>query len=444
MEQIIASLENALSQQCGTQTPGYALAAFKQGETCHLAGGRAKLARVQDNTIHTTFDAGSIAKTLTGLSISLLEEEGKLSIDRSVRDYVPQLPGFASGVTLQHLLAHESGLHNYSTLLYYMAGWHQHAPPSPDDVLRTIARTPGLKRSPGTQYEYADTNYFLLARVIECVCEMPFGAFVKERIFRPLGMEDSYCTDATSNQEGAAEGYVSYPIALRSPFELRSNLSEGEFHPVGLCYRHVGAEGFRTSAHDLLRLGRELLSPSAISADILTRALTPHRIRDDGLGYGYGLNVGTYLGLQFLGHDGQIEGFTASLSVFPEHDLVIACLTNWMDLGAWSCRRHVLKELLGVEPSYKGTTVRVTQVPSGPKPGRYLDPVASSVLEILEKDDGLFAVQDFGPQQSISFAQGASCTEEDAIVLEKGNREVTYLPFLQPGSSYAQYAGEYA
>ena len=442
MDQIISSLKKRLADSCTLETPGYALAISRTDQKFTLVDGLQDLDRKHPITLNTAFDAGSIAKTLTGLSIALLEDQSMLSLSQSVRHFLPELPEFANVVTLRHLLSHESGLHNYTTLLYFMAGWHQHAPPSSADVLRVLCRTPGMKWVPGTQYEYADVNYFLLAQIIERVSGTAFGQFVANRIFEPLGMKDSYCTDSETTRDGTAEGYAGHEIQLQSSFELRTGSRSQEFYPVGLRYRHVGAEGFRTSAHDLLRLGKELLSPTVFSSGTIARVIAASRIRDDGLSYGYGLNVGEYLGQRFHGHDGQIEGFTASLSVFPDHHLVIACLTNRLDLGAWTCRRHIMKQSLGVEPSQHQQIVRVTGTGSTLRPGHYIDPETSSILEISAASDGLVASRNFGPTQSILYSRD-STSIGNAIVLYETCKRASYVPFANQ-DSFGDYEGSYA
>ena len=384
MERIRSELDAKLSAACDAESPGVAIVVERNGSEClRLIKGSADIETGVPICSHTAFDVGSIAKTVTGLCVALLEDESQLRLSTSVREFLPELPGATSCVSIEHLLRHESGLHDYSTLLYYMAGWHPHAAPTSQEILEVLSRAPGPKWKPGSRYEYADTNYFLLARAIERVAGEPFGVVARNRVFEPLGMSDSFMTDgAPPENTEMAEGYAAYPIELRSAHSSQGTWDES-FYPVGHMYQHTGAEGFRTSVADLATLGRELLEPMTIDPSTIARIGASTRVREDGLSYGYGLNVGAYLALEFLGHDGMIQGFTASLSVFPEHDLVIACLTNREDIGAWTCRNAVLRDVLGAESKKEIDRLRVSGPARELYPGFYLCPATSDFIEVV-------------------------------------------------------------
>jgi len=392
MGRIDKLLDGWIGERCKSSSPGVALLVLQDGmETVQLVRGAANVETGTPISVHSDFDAGSIAKTVTGICIALLEDEGALSLETSVREFLTELPNSLSRVNVSHLLRHESGLHNYSTMLYFMSGWHPHEPPTPKEVLRAVCRAPGLKWLPGSRYEYLDSNYFLLAQIVERASGMSFGAFAQERVFQPLGMKDSFMTDVEAPEDVTmAEGYASYPSELRSPHAYRTDWKETHYS-TGLCYRHVGAEGFRTSVSDLATLGRELLDPSVFRKETVARVVAPSRVRGDGLGYGYGLNAGRYLGLHFFGHDGMIQGFTGSLSAYPEHDLLIACLTNREDLGAWEVRDFLLREILEVESPSEAAVLHVRGAAPIPPLGLYLDRKTSSFLRLTVDEDDLQA-----------------------------------------------------
>ena len=424
-----------LTAECGPGTPGVAVLVLRGGvEGFRLIRGMANVEAGAPISIHTAFDAGSIAKTVTGLCVAMLEDAGELSPAASIRDSLPELPAYASSITLENLLRHESGLHSYFALLYYMAGWHPRKPPTSQQVLETLCRAPGPKWAPGSRYEYTDTNYFLLARAVERIAGIPFGALAQEMLFQPLGMTDSFMTDAGTRADAKlAKGYAPYPIELRSPHAFRTAWDEGHY-PVGHRYQHTGAEGFRTSIADIAALAGEILAPSLIDPKTMARATAPSRIRPGGLGYGYGLNTGTYLGLSFQGHDGRIQGFTASLSVFPEHALAITCLTNREDLGAWTCRNLILKDLLGAEPRREPSRLRASGPSPEPRPGFYLDPTTSSYLELTLHDGRPHAaVNGEGPKPIDYEARSPSGATPGAgaIDVHQGSEIQTFVPFVE-------------
>jgi len=449
MRRIEKLLDGRLSATCDSGSPGVALLTLQGGvKAMQLVRGSADVKSGTPISVHTAFDAGSIAKTVTGICVALLEDKVKLSLKASIRKFLPELPKHTSCVNLDHLLRHESGLHNYSTLLYFMSGWHPHEPPTGTDILKVLCRAPGPKWRPGSRYEYADTNYFLLARIVERIAQMPFGVFARKRLFGPLGMADSYMTDAEVPEGvSVAEGYAPYPTALRSPVEYRTSWDDGHY-PVGLCYRHVGAEGFRTSVTDLARLGKEVLAPSIVDADAMARIVSPSRVRIDGLGYGYGLNVGRHFGQVFLGHNGMIQGFTASVSAFPEHDLVIACLTNREDFGAWGLRDFVLSELFGATASAATSVLCLSGRLSQPRLGLYLNRDTASFLEITREEGVLHAGVNGESPRPIEYKTGLPAVSQQAvedIIVHRDGRSRSFEPFVGSASELQldEYAGDY-
>ena len=421
---ILEAFDRRMADRIDPVGPGAVLAVSYRGESVFSkAYGLADVEHERPLETCAALDAGSILKTLTGLAISVLEEEGTLTCQTPLRDILPEFSPYGDELRLEHLIHHESGLRNYTVLLYYMAGWHEQDPPTSDQVFDSICRVGSLCFHPGKRYEYCDSNYFLLAKVVERVTGGRFGAFIEQRFLDPLGMEDSTILDQPdSDTKNWAEGYVSYPSELRSPHEYRkSEESRAGFHPAGLCYTHVGAEGLRTSARDLLTLGQYIAEPSTVLCEaVRKRILQAPRIRDDGFGYGYGLNVGTFRGMSFFGHSGEIQGFTATMTCFPDQDLHIACLTNRQDIGAWTCRDWVLNELVGKRHVQdQAHTPEVAQyVDQQDLLGHYMDPISSCFLEISTVN-GRFGISlNDGPVSPLS-GSGPWQTDEGIRVIRR-------------------------
>lgn len=459
------AIDQMMSNHVSPEGPGAALAVSLKGEVVFAkARGLANIADTLPLSIHSALDAGSVMKTLTGLAIALLEDDGALSSETKLKDILPEFPVYGADLQLKHLIHHESGLRNYTVLLYYMAGWHEQAPPSSERVLEAIYRAGSLSFRPGAKYEYCDSNYFLLARAIELVTGERLGSLIDERILRPMRMNESVILDHANPQtQGWAEGYVGYPSKLRSPYDYREAASCRGFYPARLAYSHVGAEGLRTSVCDLLTLGRHLVGPSeVIPASVRDRMLHVERMREDGFSYGYGLNVGTFRGLRFFGHSGEIQGFTATLACFPEQELLIASLTNRQDLAAWACRNWVLDGLLG-----KSTAPQRSEEDSRPKAadleeellGFYLNPISAGFLELVNTVDGPGVSLNGDPVQTLfgtgpwQTAQGVRVVRQDvegccrsSLIVRVGYVASEYIPFSAHATradALAEYAGTY-
>lgn len=469
LERAVAEARRKYFSGIRSGDPGGVVLVSSHGrQEAFAAAGTASPQSDEPLTLRIPFDTGSVAKIVTGLAIAILEEEGALSPTARLRDILPEFPAYGDRLRVEHLLHQESGLRNYFGLLYYRAGWHPRLSPSPDEVFQALCRVGSLAFEPGSKYEYCDSNYFLLARIVEHVRGERFGAFARSRILDPLGMKDTYVSDDVVRTRAHAEGYVDYAIDLASPFELRGiGAPRTALQPVRLDYRHVGAEGLYASAHDLALLAKHILFPSLVSPETMRhRILRTPRVRDDGFGYGYGLNVGTYRGRRFIGHDGAIWGYTASLAVFPDEELEIVALTNREDLGAWDLRSAVL-DAIGITGEKRTCARPATKsAPSSKKPpehlvGMYFDPEASRALELAQKDGGLTVsisgsapidldrvgtqtLQGPGGNPTISFP--ATQRRRPALTVHEGDGETsTFVPFIgRTGRrSFLEYEGPF-
>jgi CubicO group peptidase (beta-lactamase class C family) len=158
----------------------------RNGKVFHLeATGFQDLESRKPMRTNTIFDVRSVTKTVTAVAVMILIEEGKLGLNDPVEKY---LPGFKK-ITIHHLLTHTSGL-PFSR------------PAEIEDITikrdRTLAEVVALlakqepEFTPGTQFRYASSGFAILGRIIEVVSGKPYEQFVKERVFDPLGMRDSF------------------------------------------------------------------------------------------------------------------------------------------------------------------------------------------------------------------------------------------------------------
>ncbi len=140
-------------------------------------------------TSHTPFHLASISKTFTGMTVLKLWEEGRISLDDSLQKFFPQLP--YHGITVKMLLCHRSGLPNY---LYFMDSvWDKKKKATNEDVLDfMVVHKPAVSAPPGRVYSYCNTNFMLLAMIIEKITKQPYPQYMKDSLFIPLGLKDTY------------------------------------------------------------------------------------------------------------------------------------------------------------------------------------------------------------------------------------------------------------
>ena len=125
-----------------------------------------------------------MSKQFTAAALLLLAEQGKISLDDKVAKYFPDLTR-AREVTIRELLSHTSGYEDYAPQDYMIPDWTR--PITPGEILDQWAKKP-LNFDPGTRWQYSNTNYVIAGQIFEKVAGQPLVAFLREKIFQPLGM----------------------------------------------------------------------------------------------------------------------------------------------------------------------------------------------------------------------------------------------------------------
>ncbi|MBE7178078.1 MAG: beta-lactamase family protein [Mucilaginibacter polytrichastri] len=148
--------------------------------------------------IDSRFQLASVSKPLTATGILMLYDNGKLKLDDDIRKYLPNFPN--EGITVKMLLTHRSGLNNYQ---YFCDDvWDRKTPIYNDDVIRLYAEhKPAPYSKPGATFFYCNTNYMLLASIIEKVSGKSYTAFMQDEIFRPLGMNNTIVYSKAKDKE---------------------------------------------------------------------------------------------------------------------------------------------------------------------------------------------------------------------------------------------------
>ena len=265
-------------------------------------------------TPDTRFVIASMGKMFTAVVIAQLVEEGRLSYDDPLSDFLPAFPDSAAArrIRIEHLLSHTSGLGDYFNRPAYLA-------------TRASARTVGemlgwaegdtLLFEPGTDWRYSNVGFLALGKVIEAVTGRSYFDVVRERVFEPAGMTHTDFDEADRMGPDVAVGY------------------EKEYTSDGVRYRRTTSElparggpagGAVSTAGDLLRFARALQSGALVRPETLARLTSPK----PALGapdYGYGFEL--YRPGMF-GHSGSFPGVSAGLEVYPADGVILVILSN--------------------------------------------------------------------------------------------------------------------
>jgi CubicO group peptidase (beta-lactamase class C family) len=308
-------------------TPGAAVLVLDHGqvvfEKCY------GLANVKDKkpiTPRTTFELASCSKQFAGTAILLMSERGQLGLDDDVRKYLPELPEYdrKNPIRISHLQQHTSGLPEYMDFPNVKGKDPTFL--SNEDYVGEFARQ--RKKFPlyfptGTKYRYTNTNYLLLALIVERVSKQSYGAFLKSDIFDPLGMKTAtvFETPKVSVKEPAL-GYHREQDTFQdiwgpTPFRQETLLT-------------VGDGGIWASLDDLARWDEGWRKGKILKAETVKQALVPSKFGKDEINnyaFGWGLSVedGKLVG---MAHNGSWGGFHTWVSRDLEEERTVIVLSN--------------------------------------------------------------------------------------------------------------------
>ncbi len=269
----------------------------------------------------TNYRLASLSKQFTATAIVLLARDGQLSLDAPVRDLLPTLPAYASAVTIRHLLTHTSGLWDYEDFVPDTQVVQVHDADALE-LLRTS--TDRLYFEPGTEWRYSNTGYALLALVVERVSGMRFADFVRERVFVPLGMHDTFAhEEGRSTVPRRAWGYT-----VRDGQVTRTDQSSTS--------AVLGDGGVYSSLDDLTKWHASLDRAPLVGDSLWRATTTPFTLRNGSpTEYGFGWFVDRFRGQRRLRHHGETRGFTNAVSRFPDAGVTIVVLTNRTGSEPW-------------------------------------------------------------------------------------------------------------
>lgn len=314
-------VDHLFAQWDKPDSPGCSVGISRGGQLIYAHGYGAGSVELQvPITPATVFHAASIAKVFTAMSVMLLAKRGKLSLDDDVRKYLPEFPEYSSGFTIRHLLSHTSGLRDVFELQALAAPGPGSRDPN-DQFVNILAHQRELNFTPGSEWQYSNGGYLLLATIVNRVSGQSLREFATANIFGPLGMKDTrFHDDATEIIPNRSSGY--------SPGDSGIRVASGS-DPGGI----VGNAGLFTTATDLLRWADNWDQVRVGDRAMLNAMETPTLLLDGNRAkYGLGLELGEYRGTHTVGHSGGNSGFVARVVRYQEQKLAVAILCNRDDV----------------------------------------------------------------------------------------------------------------
>ena len=240
------------------------------------------------NSLAARFDIASVSKTFTAVAILQLMERKQLRLDDPFARWFPDFP--YPEVTIRHLLTHTSGLPDEFDLFDPVTTRY------PDSVLRNKDLLPLLKGygkplrfHPGDEFRYCNTNYELLALLVEKAAHQSFGEYIRQHIFRPAHMDHSYVkASGTGGEPGAwmqpdtlaVKRYV-LPYWYSTAYQDVDSVRQGRFHTGNYTYNGtVGDNNIVSTLGDLLQYDQALYGQGLLQAPTLAMAFSPMRLNN--------------------------------------------------------------------------------------------------------------------------------------------------------------------
>lgn len=261
----------------------------------------------------TTFDIASVSKQFTATAILLLAQAGKLSLDDTLASHLPELPAWAETVTVEQVMHQTSGIPDYIGLLED-AGYAYSDRTTPAQALQVLADAPELQFEPGSQFDYSNSNYFLLGEIVQRVSGQPLPAYLSAEVFKPLGL--AMVMDAKAIPGSAV------------PYDYDDGTTE--YTAAITAWEQVGDGGVQTTPSQLVRWADNYRTGKLGGRSLLDAQTDGGAGTGDGDRYGAGIFV---LSDGSLDHDGSWAGFVTAFHVSADRrtSIAVSCNTDTQD-----------------------------------------------------------------------------------------------------------------
>jgi CubicO group peptidase (beta-lactamase class C family) len=299
----------ALFAKIEPNDPGCTVAVSRGGKVIFSeAYGAKRFDPTEPMTTETVVDIGSTSKQFTATAILFLEKKGVLDLDAPLSTYLPGVAPWAASVTTRQMMHHQSGIPDYIELLGGK-GFATTGRSTDADALTALAETTALKATPGTTFDYSNSNYFLMGQIVLRLTGKNLGSFLADEVFTPLNL--AMKMDPLATIPGKAVSYSGKGAERQVADSLWEQLGDG---------------GIQTTPTELVKWASQYWAPTVGGADINVRRL--EKAVDDsepGARYGAGIMERKVDGAgRVLTHAGGWGGFITFFAVIPDRQFAIA------------------------------------------------------------------------------------------------------------------------
>lgn len=323
----------------------------------------------QKANVNTQYRIGSISKTFTAVLVMKAVEEKKITLDKKLSDFYPEIPN-ADKITIEHLLQHRTGIHNLTDepeFLQYYTRYH-----TGNDLVNIIKKYKS-DFEPGSKYEYSNSNFILLGLILEKIYKKPYAELIKDKIARPLKLTLTGVGGKIDTSKNQAKSYQysggSYIVAPETDMSV----------PIG--------------AGNIISTPRELLTfILGLEQGKLIKKENVDKMKNFIDDYGYGLLKFPFEKYTGFGHNGAIDGFRSELVYFPELKIAVSFTVNQQDVDSDEIFSRMMSAATGKDfeiPNFK--TINLPEDDLQKFIGNYASPGVPLKINIFIQDKKLMA-----------------------------------------------------
>ena len=325
------------------------------------------------NTSDTKFRIGSITKQFTAACILQLAEKGKLGLEDKLSKYINDYPK-GDSVTIHMLLNHTSGIKNYTEI---QAFWPKAILPLSLDSMIALFKNEPYDFSPGTQWNYSNSGYFLLGVIVEKVSGKNFSDYLLENALQKAVLKNTSMDRLDSILQLRAKGYS----------KTKSGWQHAQYISMEGPY---SAGAMVSTVNDLHTWMQALVNNKIISAASVAKMTTAYKNN-----YGYGLGIDSLKNHKRISHNGGIPGFSSYLGYYPDDDVYIVAISNndGNSTGVGNSLASILFDLPVLIP-YIPKEVKIDLSLLDRYTGKYM---ATSPIELIKKEGKLYRHREGAP-----------------------------------------------
>ena len=330
-----AELQNLVDDAVESGLPGVSLHVQDRGESISVVAGVANRDTEEPVTPSSLFHAGSIGKTFVATMLLRLVDMGYLQLDDPIDLWLdPSMSSMiadSDSITVRMLLAHTSGIQDYFSNPEYVIAFAESPGRiwTPTENLGYIDSTQ-KNFEPGAEFSYSNTNYLLLGVIAERISGLPLGMALRQWVFEPAGLENTYGAYENLGQPEIAHGYLPVSLLENSGLSIELPADGSDLDTFDwLKAEGLGDAPIQSTSGDLNSFIRTLIdSDTLISGELKTLMQTESFAGSSEHGFGlYILHNGFDDSLRFM-HGGKAYGLISSMSYTPSEDSSFAMIAN--------------------------------------------------------------------------------------------------------------------